>query len=145
MNLNIGCGKEAGVGYDAGIDLIHKGPGIINHDLEVIPWPIESDSVTRLRASNILEHISPKRIFDVMNEIHRVCAAGAEVIIIVPRAGTVEAAQDPSHCSNGWNERTLEYFLLGTGLHELYKCADFRLKHLESTAAFINATLEVVK
>lgn len=145
MNINLGCGESVGKGYDVGMDKVFGGPNIITHDMEDIPWPIETNTATRVRCSHVLEHICPRRIFDVMNEIHRICKPSAEVIIMIPRANTPASGQDPSHCSNGWSEKTVEYFCPEYGPYQLYKCKPFRKKEILSAQDWLRIVLEVVK
>jgi len=58
MKLDIACGNHKDLGF-IGID-IQELPGVdIVHDLNVHPWPIESESVEFAKAWHILEHIPP--------------------------------------------------------------------------------------
>ena len=58
MRLDIGCGHRKDEGW-IGIDIQHL-PGVdIVHDLNLHPWPVESESVEAAKAWHIVEHIPP--------------------------------------------------------------------------------------
>lgn len=56
----------------------------IRHDLNVLPWPIESDSVDAVYTSHCIEHVRCPVQF--IYEICRVCKVGATVEIRCPDA-----------------------------------------------------------
>jgi len=54
----------------------------INHNLDVYPWPVPDDSVSRVYSSHCMEHLdNPVGAFE---EISRICTVGALVVIRVP-------------------------------------------------------------
>lgn len=69
-----------------------KGDGFVNvdgsehcdirHDLDVVPWPFESNSVSEVYSSHCLEHLDDP--IATLREIARVCRVGAAVVIRVP-------------------------------------------------------------
>lgn len=107
--LDIGCGNgKYGTNW-VGIDK-RALPGVdIIHDLEVFPYPIESDSVLTARMSHVIEHIKPWFIIDVMNEIWRIMKPEGQLYIAAPYGLSYRYIQDPTHCSP-INEHTFFYF-----------------------------------
>ena len=126
--LDLGGGSNPNPGY-VNIDILDLPEVDIVHDLETFPWPLEDESVIRVIASHILEHINPhKGVFiNVMNEVWRVMKPGGQFAIAVPHAESKGYYQDPTHC-NPINEMTMHYFdpdpemqTTGPGLYNFYK------------------------
>lgn len=69
--------------------------------------PLEDNSVIQVEALSILEHLSDTCF--IMEEIYRVCAKDAKVIITVPYLKSTAAFKDPTH-KRFFSERTFEYF-----------------------------------
>jgi hypothetical protein len=117
MKLDIACGHNKYHGW-IGID-IQKLPGVdIVHDLNMHPWPIESDSVDEAKAWHIIEHIPPVGVTDkgtrrpfmeFMNECWRVLKPGAKIDIETPYGSSDGFLHDPTHC-NPVDEITFEHF-----------------------------------
>ena len=74
------------------------------------PWPWPDNSVSEIRAWDILEHL-PDKIF-TMNEIHRVLEPDGLVDIQVPTTDGRGAWQDPNHLSY-WNVNSFYYVTHG--------------------------------
>ena len=107
--LDIGCGAKKTSPLWMGMDK-RKMPGVdIVHDLEVFPYPIQSDSVTTIVASHILEHLKPWLTVDVFNELWRILKPEGQLALGVPYGVSEYYVQDPTHC-NPFNETTLTYF-----------------------------------
>ena len=80
MKVNLGCGKDIKKGY-INIDFENL-PGVdIIHDLNK-NIPLDDNTVDELYTSHFLEHID--NLYNIMDEIHRVCKHGSKVIIKVP-------------------------------------------------------------
>jgi len=108
IKLDIGCGGNKQEGF-IGIDC-RALPGIdIIHDLEVFPWPVESESVITAIASHVVEHIKPWFSIPFMEEVWRILVDGGTFAVATPYPGSRGFWQDPTHC-NGWNEATWQYF-----------------------------------
>tara|TARA_B100000214_G_C23945756_1_gene617910 strand:+ start:1098 stop:1553 length:456 start_codon:yes stop_codon:yes gene_type:complete len=107
MKLNIGCGNDYMEGWtnldcgDCRCD--------ISHDIEVTPWPIESNSIKEVLMKHVLEHVSRENFINVIRELYRVCSAGAKIHIQVPYAGSDNFWTDPTH-KMPITTRTLDYF-----------------------------------
>ena len=73
----------------------------IQHDLESLPWPLESDSFDEVHAYEVLEHLGTqgdaKAFFAHFGEIYRVLKPGGTLFATVPAWDDVWAWSDPSH------------------------------------------------
>jgi predicted SAM-dependent methyltransferase len=117
MRLDIGCGNHKDLGW-TGID-IQRLPGVdIVHDLNLYPWPVDSDSVDEAKAWHIVEHIPPacvtekgtrRPFLEFMDECWRVLRHGARLDIETPYGPSSGFYHDPTHC-NPCDELTFEYF-----------------------------------
>ena len=79
--LNLGCGEDKKEGY-INVDwspLVH--PDVV-HDLNVVPYPFEDNSVDYIEASHVLEHLD--KPFILMKEFHRMLKLGGTIDIKVP-------------------------------------------------------------
>lgn len=124
-SLDVGCGPYHKQG-DVGIDRL-PGPAVdVVHDLNVIPWPLPDARFDRVRCVDVLEHLAA--IVPVMEEIHRVCTAGALVTIQGPTAGNWHRYTDPTHV-RGFGYRSFDYFVPTSafGQHYGYSRAAFAL------------------
>lgn len=92
--LNLGCGRKH---IEGAINLDISGtvaPDVV-HDLNQKPWPLPPDTFERVYAYDVIEHLDD--VIATMNEIHRVCRAGARVEITVPHFSSANAFTDPTH------------------------------------------------
>jgi SAM-dependent methyltransferase len=104
--LDLGCGRDKLPGA-IGMDQNPRSHADILHDLDKRPWPLESDSFDYVRAQDVLEHVQD--FFGVMEEIHRVCRDGAEVVVRMPFMSSLHFATDPTHRRAG-TSATFDYF-----------------------------------
>ena len=92
--LDLGCGKKKRPGA-IGVDYSSRHDADVIHNLDVFPYPFESNSVDEVFLDNVLEHLlSP---IDVMQELHRICKEGAKIKVIVPYFRSMYAFIDPTH------------------------------------------------
>lgn len=104
--LNLGCGQRPMAGA-VNVDLSPLcGPDLV-HDLRQFPWPLEAGAFSEVRCQDILEHL-PDTI-RTMEEIHRVCRAGAAVTITAPHFSCANAFTDPTHC-HFFGAHSFDYF-----------------------------------
>lgn len=118
IKLDIGCGNSKADGF-IGIDYRKLDCVDIVHDLEVLPYPIESESCSSLRAAHIVEHLKPWLIFGIMNEWWRILKPSCCLYIQTPLAGTKSFNMDPSHIK-GWSAETPQYFDVRAFLYSVY-------------------------
>lgn len=98
LKLNLGCGYKKMDGY-VNVDRFGDSQPDLVMDLEVLPWPFPDSSVTDIYMSNIMEHIGqdPNLFLRIIQELWRVCAPGAELIIMVPHPRHDHFLGDPTH------------------------------------------------
>jgi SAM-dependent methyltransferase len=104
--LNLGSGRQYrpdAVNVDVTGD---TSPDVV-HDLNRRPWPFAADQFDRVIATDVLEHLDDTAA--AMAEVHRVCAAGAIVELIVPHFSSDGAFTDPTH-RHYFGAFTFDYF-----------------------------------
>ncbi len=117
--LDLGCGLQKKKGW-TGLDKQDL-PGVdIVHDVEDIPWPLETNSCSLILMSHLWEHISPKMSFPVMAEMWRVLRADGQLQLTTPHGMSHGYLQDPSHM-NPAVEQTWEYFDPAFNLFKTYE------------------------
>jgi len=92
--LDIGCGKRKLKGA-LGIDKQEESEADVVHDLNIFPWPLETNGFDIIIAQHILEHLND--ISKVMNEIYRVSKPHSILVIQAPYFRSVEAFTDLTH------------------------------------------------
>ena len=98
MKLNLGCGPNKIDGF-VNID---KSPACDPDrviDLEELPWPFASDSVSEVAMIHVLEHLGADTdtFLGIMKELYRVCRPGAPITIVVPHPRHDNFLGDPTH------------------------------------------------
>ena len=98
MKLNLGCGQNRREGY-VNVDREPAVEPDVVMDMEDFPWPFDTDSVDEVVANHVLEHIgATTNVFiGVMQEIYRICRAGATIHIAVPHPRHDNILNDPTH------------------------------------------------
>lgn len=84
------------------MDIDPNAPNVhIVHDLNVVPWPIESDSFDEIHAYEVLEHIGKqgdfRAFFDHMFEIWRILKPNGLIYISCPQWQNKWVWADPGH------------------------------------------------
>ena len=109
IKLDIGCCDKKQPGGYVGMD-IRKGKGVdIVHDAEVVPYPLPKECCSSIIISHLIEHMCPRKIMKVMNELWRIMKPEGHLFISMPYGGSQGFWQDPSHC-HAWNEASVYYF-----------------------------------
>lgn len=98
LKLNLGCGYRKFDGY-LNVDKYPDSQPDFVMDIEELPWPFLDNSVTHVALSHVLEHVGqdPKLFLRLIQELWRVCAAGAEIDIKVPHPRHDDFLGDPTH------------------------------------------------
>jgi SAM-dependent methyltransferase len=98
LKLNLGCGFDKRDGY-VNLDGFQKCNPDILWDIETFPWPFEDNSFDEILIKHVLEHVG--QVFSVfqgvMQEIYRVSAPDAKILIQVPNYKHVTFWADPTH------------------------------------------------
>jgi hypothetical protein len=98
MRFNMGCGHFRVDGY-VNVDAsgVCQPDEVV--DLEVTPWPWPSDCAEEILFNHSLEHMGsdPKVFLEIMKEIYRIAAPGAQVLINVPHPRHDNFINDPTH------------------------------------------------
>jgi SAM-dependent methyltransferase len=79
--LNLGCGEFRKAGY-VNVDFHSVSKPDVTHDLNVFPYPFESEQFDVIEADHLLEHLNDP--FMVMREIHRIAKSGCKIQVKVP-------------------------------------------------------------
>ncbi len=92
--LDVGCGTSKTPGA-VGIDF-HPLPGVdVVHDLNQLPWPLESGTFDEIKILDVIEHLD--NTIKIMEEIHRLLKPGGTVYIRVVPWNHRYAFSDPTH------------------------------------------------
>jgi len=142
--LDVGCGNDKIPGA-VGIDLV-AGPQIdIVHDLDRMPWPVQTSAFDVIRLWSVMEHLHD--LVAVMEEVHRVARPGAIVLIGTPHFSSANAYTDPTHV-HFLSGRFLDYFVQGTemsGHYGFYSKARFALLERRVTLSPFWARLRITR
>ena len=104
--LNLGCGNEIRAGW-MNVDAVSL-PGIdVVQDLRRRPWPWPDGRFDEIVLQHVLEHL-PDTI-GVVEEIWRIAAPGARVIVRVPYWNSSDFITDPTHVK-AFNEHSFDFF-----------------------------------
>jgi len=79
--LNLGSGEFLKEGF-VNVDYYSVSNPDVVHDLSKFPYPFEDNYFELVEADHVLEHL--REPFEVMRELHRICAPGATIHIRVP-------------------------------------------------------------
>jgi hypothetical protein len=112
MKLELGCGSKKTPGY-VGIDIydwsaLYEGDFILGK-IPAILSCFTNNSIDRVKASHILEHIPQHNVIRTFNEVYRILAPNRQFDINIPPTTGKGAFADPTHVSF-WNELSFRYF-----------------------------------
>lgn len=92
--LDLGCGKKKRPGA-IGVDNSSRHNADVIHDLNLYPYPFDTNFADIVYLDNVLEHLDEP--LKVMGEVHRITKTGGLVKVIVPYFRSVWAFIDPTH------------------------------------------------
>lgn len=106
LKLNIGSGRTSYPGF-LNLDKTPLENVDIIWDLENLPLPFETNSVSEIICEHVLEHVH--NFLPLMEEFHRICKPNARIQIKVPYFRYEGAFRDPTHVCF-FTEHTFIYF-----------------------------------
>ena len=112
--LDIGCSRNKVPGT-IGIDIDPNSQADILHDLNTYPYPIETNSIDKVYAKHIIEHMDQPRKF--LQEVHRILKPGGTAFFETPHFSCRVAYSEPEH------QLFYSYFMF----HELNKGVGFKI------------------
>ncbi len=118
--LDIGCARNKIPGT-IGMDIDPGSEADILHDLNIYPFPLDDNSIDRVFAKHIIEHINDPRKF--LREIQRILKQGGTAFIETPHFSCRVAYSEPEH------KLFYSYFMFC----ELLKGLDFKVLRHEIT------------
>lgn len=92
--LDLGC-KNNKVPGAIGVDIDKNTRADIVHDLNVFPYPFGSNSIDKIYAKHIIEHLDNPRGF--LKEVHRILKSRGEIFIETPHFSNYVAYAEPGH------------------------------------------------
>lgn len=107
MLILLGCGHERREGW-VHVDRWKHGEHVdVAHDLDVIPWPFESDCAERIEAMDVVEHLDSVVAF--MDECWRMLSPGGILKVRAISYRSENLWRDPTH-RRGFHRDTFCYF-----------------------------------
>lgn len=67
-----------------GIDIDKNSDADVIYDLNKIPYPFSSNTFDIIYSSDVLEHLDPMKMKDIMKELHRITRPNGKIFIAVP-------------------------------------------------------------
>ena len=106
--LDIGCGN---IKYPGSIGLDIKKTGVTDIVCNVEKGlPFKKNEFDLVYSSHTLEHLDPKKLVFVLEEIWRITKPTGNIKIIVPHFSGVGAATNPTHLRQGFGSQTITFF-----------------------------------
>ena len=100
--LDIGCGIDKPQGY-IGLDR-EPYPGVDGVRDLMRGLPFVDDTFDGARAHHVLEHFDGEDLIFLVEEMWRVCRAGAIIEVVVPDASSPNRYRDPTHRTRDWSD-----------------------------------------
>src|SRR3989338_7737719 len=125
--LNLGCGRTR-IPDSLGVDIRKIGTYVdIVHDLDLLPYPFNNNSVNEIHMYHVLEHVHEP--LKKMEELYRILKLGGLVYLRVPHFSSMGAFSDITHI------RPFGYTSFGVleeeDYHHFYNKAKFKIIHNE--------------
>jgi SAM-dependent methyltransferase len=133
--LNLGSGIRP-IEEAVNLDITAVLGADVVHDLNEYPWPFPDNRFREVIARDVLEHLDDLVL--VMEELHRVCEAGARIEIGVPHFSSANQFIDPTH-RHAFGVESFDYF---TGEHEHFYYTQVRFRTVARRIGFYPGPLE---
>jgi len=120
--LDVGCGINKYPGA-IGVDRNFNARADVIADLDRVPFPFRDGAFREIRAIHVIEHVVD--VIRTLEELHRLAAAGARIVIVTPHYTDFSSFCDPTH---RWhlNSFSLRYFGDDNGGFGYYSTVRFR-------------------
>jgi SAM-dependent methyltransferase len=92
--LDVGCGQRKYPGA-VGIDISSDTAADLVADLNVFPYPLETETFDQILCQDIIEHVEDP--FRFLSELHRIARPGGRIHLRTPHYSSVLAYGDPTH------------------------------------------------
>jgi predicted SAM-dependent methyltransferase len=138
MKINLGCGNEIEEGY-INIDKNPLADDVWGIDLEKACLPFTDESVSKIEAVDVLEHIT--NLIPLMNECHRILEPRGLFFIEVPEFPHKSSISDPTHVRY-FNSESFLYFTRYKGAQIMYNIKKWNLKMLKVRENRVKVLLE---
>jgi len=98
MKINMGCGQNKFEGY-LNVDKFEECSPDLKIDLELFPWPIDTNAAEEVLFIHCLEHLGQKSevFFEIIKETYRISKGDAKIVIVVPHPRHDHFLGDPTH------------------------------------------------
>jgi SAM-dependent methyltransferase len=130
--LDVGCGGSK-IDGAVGIDRFPLQNVDIQHNLNVMPWPIKTAEFDRIIFSHSISHLND--ICAVLEECYRVLKKGGRIEIVAPHFSSDNFHTDPTHIFS-MGVRSMNYFVDNIDFRYRYIGADKAFKLLHSSISF---------
>lgn len=124
--LLLAPGASMSVEVEHNIDMDPHVEGAIGHNLDIVPWPVQSNFYDEVHAYEVLEHLGQQgdsaAFFETFREIWRVLKMGGTVAASTPGWQDIWAFGDPDH-KRVINHATITFLLKQSyvdGLRRVY-------------------------
>lgn len=141
LQVNLGCGMEYMPGW-VNLDIVPGPlPDMVAHDLDQAPWPFGDESVERIKAFDIFEHIDNPVLF--MTECHRILAPGGVLHIRTTYWKSENAYTDPTH-KRFCTQYTFDYWTENTDFHYRYNSMYGGVTYRRKSLCLVGQELDIV-
>lgn len=128
MIIEFGCGNAKTPGA-IGVDINPRSAADVLHDMDVFPYPFESNVADKIICHDVLEHVAD--FIRTMEEIWRIAKPGCAIDVTGPFMSSVNYFSDPTH-RRAFTSRSFDYFLVASDVHRhAYSTAEFKLHAVE--------------
>ena len=121
--VDLGCGRNK-IADAVGVDFAGNVDADVRHDLDAYPYPFADNTFEVIVLRNVVEHVV--NVVGLMEEVHRIGRAEADVLITTPHFSSLYSYQDPTHRRHLALE-SMDYFTEDTTHSNFYSAARFKL------------------
>lgn len=116
--LQLGCGIRPmpdAVNHDR---IKHSDWVDVAHDLDVLPWPFETESFDKIIALDVMEHLHLE-VKEWLDECHRILKPGGSLVLRLPAFDNPVSWRDPTH-RRVFHPETFDFWDKSRQLHKDY-------------------------